>query len=113
MFSPPDKEKLGTRYTCFECGTKFYDLARPEPLCPECGVDQRNAPVRDLKALLGSGKGRRVESDSEDAEGLEVDEDDENGLIDDYMDDEDDEDGGDDDEDGGEESEGGGEDDDF
>ena len=31
MFAPPDKEKLGTRYSCFECGTKFYDLTKPEP----------------------------------------------------------------------------------
>ena len=31
-----DKSKLGQRYTCFKCGTKFYDLNRPEPLSPEC-----------------------------------------------------------------------------
>ena len=35
---------LGKKYTCFECGTKFYDLGRPEPICPRCGVDQRLAP---------------------------------------------------------------------
>ncbi|MBN2798755.1 MAG: FYDLN acid domain-containing protein [Deltaproteobacteria bacterium] len=46
---------LGTRYTCFTCGTKFYDLNRPEPLCPECGTDQREAPVRDIRALLSGG----------------------------------------------------------
>ncbi len=52
-----DKAKLGTRYVCFQCGTKFYDLNRPEPTCPECGADQREAPVRDIKALL-TGRGR-------------------------------------------------------
>ncbi len=36
--------KLGQKYTCFECGTKFYDLERPAPICPRCGVDQRLAP---------------------------------------------------------------------
>ena len=56
MFSTPDKSALGNRYVCYECGTKFYDLTKPEPLCPECGADQREAPVRDLKALLGGGK---------------------------------------------------------
>lgn len=49
-----DKSMLGTRYVCFECGCKFYDLNRAEPLCPDCGADQRQAPVRDLRALLAS-----------------------------------------------------------
>jgi uncharacterized protein (TIGR02300 family) len=35
---------LGTKYTCFKCGTKFYDLKRPVPTCPKCGADQREAP---------------------------------------------------------------------
>ncbi len=34
---------LGTKYTCFKCGTKFYDMKKPEPLCPKCGADQRHA----------------------------------------------------------------------
>jgi uncharacterized protein (TIGR02300 family) len=34
---------LGTKYTCFKCGAKFYDLKRPEPICPKCGADQREA----------------------------------------------------------------------
>ncbi|MGI5862981.1 MAG: TIGR02300 family protein [Myxococcales bacterium] len=34
---------LGTKYTCFKCGTRFYDLKRPEPICPKCGADQREA----------------------------------------------------------------------
>ncbi len=35
---------LGTKYTCFRCGAKFYDLKKPEPLCPKCGSDQRESP---------------------------------------------------------------------
>jgi uncharacterized protein (TIGR02300 family) len=35
-------EDLGTRYKCYKCGTKFYDLSRPEPLCPSCGVNQND-----------------------------------------------------------------------
>lgn len=36
---------LGTKYVCFKCGTKFYDLKKPVPSCPKCGADQREAPV--------------------------------------------------------------------
>ena len=36
---------LGTKYTCFKCGTRFYDLKKPEPTCPKCGADQRQSPA--------------------------------------------------------------------
>lgn len=35
---------LGTKYACFKCEAKFYDLNRPAPVCPKCGVDQRDEP---------------------------------------------------------------------
>ena len=35
---------LGTKYVCFKCSTKFYDLKKPVPTCPKCGTDQREAP---------------------------------------------------------------------
>jgi hypothetical protein len=41
---PLDKAALGERYVCFECETRFYDLNRPEPTCPSCGVNQREEP---------------------------------------------------------------------
>jgi predicted nucleic acid-binding Zn-ribbon protein len=53
-----DKTKLGQRFTCFQCGTKFYDLNRPTPTCPECGADQNGAPARDIKSLLASSRRR-------------------------------------------------------
>lgn len=34
---------LGNKFVCFKCGTKFYDLKKPEPVCPKCGTDQREA----------------------------------------------------------------------
>lgn len=40
----PAKE-LGTKYVCFKCETRFYDLKKPEPLCPKCGADQRQSPA--------------------------------------------------------------------
>ena len=47
-----DKEKLGKRYSCFECGVKFYDLNRPAAVCPDCEADQRTAPATDVRSLL-------------------------------------------------------------
>ncbi|MGD0819415.1 MAG: FYDLN acid domain-containing protein [Desulfomonilia bacterium] len=49
----PKKEELsvvdlGTRYKCYKCGTKFYDLGRPQPLCPSCGEDQNNEEAKGL-----------------------------------------------------------------
>ncbi len=32
---------LGNKFVCFKCGTKFYDLKKPDPVCPKCGTDQR------------------------------------------------------------------------
>jgi len=77
-----DKAKLGTRYTCYKCSTKFYDLNRPVPTCPDCGVDQREAPVRDIRSLLGKGgSARRYSDDEEEIEGGdEIGEDEELGI---------------------------------
>lgn len=36
---------LGNKFVCFKCSTKFYDLKKPDPLCPKCGADQRDVPV--------------------------------------------------------------------
>jgi hypothetical protein len=99
---PLDKTKLGTRFTCFSCGTKFYDLNRPAPTCPECGADQNEAPVQDLKALLSRGKRAAApkEEESEPVEDTDSDDtgtdDDDDGLFD-KADDDDDEDDEDDD----------------
>jgi hypothetical protein len=34
----------GEKYVCFKCRAKFYDLGKPEPICPKCGANQREAP---------------------------------------------------------------------
>lgn len=41
------KNKYGNRYQCFKCGCKFYDLNRPNALCPKCGADQMEAPRQE------------------------------------------------------------------
>lgn len=48
---------LGIKHTCFKCGTRFYDLKKPEPLCPKCGADQRQSPASKPSA---SGEKRRA-----------------------------------------------------
>lgn len=35
--------ELGTKFECFHCGARFYDLGRPEPICPKCGANQKDA----------------------------------------------------------------------
>ena len=36
---------LGSKYICFKCSTKFYDMKKPDPVCPKCGSDQRESPA--------------------------------------------------------------------
>jgi hypothetical protein len=38
---------LGKKYDCFNCHTKFYNLGKPEALCPKCGANQKNAKSDD------------------------------------------------------------------
>lgn len=46
--SPASREAkpgLGFKWHCFQCNAKFYDLEKPDPVCPRCGADQRNRPA--------------------------------------------------------------------
>ncbi len=36
---------LGNKFICFKCNSKFYDLKKPDPVCPKCGADQRESPA--------------------------------------------------------------------
>jgi hypothetical protein len=49
--------ELGRKYTCYSCHTKFYDLGKPEPLCPKCGADQRDA---EEAPVVTSSRSKRV-----------------------------------------------------
>ena len=56
-----DRSKLGTRFTCYECGKKFYDLNKPEPVCPGCGANQLEDPTPDPRvAVMERYKGSRL-----------------------------------------------------
>lgn len=38
------RARLGSKFVCYSCKTRFYDMNKPEPLCPKCGSDQRLRP---------------------------------------------------------------------
>src|SRR5262245_32378841 len=41
---------LGKKYECFHCGTKFYNLGKPEAICPKCGANQKDARAEESQA---------------------------------------------------------------
>lgn len=45
--------RLGRKFTCYSCHTKFYDLSKPEPICPKCGSDQRDAEEKPVATSRG------------------------------------------------------------
>jgi len=69
---------LGTKHTCFKCGTKFYDMKKPEPLCPKCGADQRESPA--LKAPAPQERRARPKPPEPKTEEVEVELDDDADL---------------------------------
>ncbi len=62
------KPEWGNRYVCFSCGCKYYDLNRPEPLCPRCEADPREAV---LAARTPSRQTREASSPEEEGEDLD------------------------------------------
>jgi rubrerythrin len=44
---------LGRRYKCYKCGIKFYDLGKPQPLCPSCGANQLDGVIKAARKRRG------------------------------------------------------------
>lgn len=64
---------LGTKYNCFKCSTKFYDLKKPVPACPKCGADQRDMPVvKPLSAAKQRAAAAAAAAAPKDAEEVDV-----------------------------------------
>jgi hypothetical protein len=40
LLDPERKARLGTKWTCNECGVGFYDLGKNEAICPKCEAKQ-------------------------------------------------------------------------
>ena len=56
---PERREKLGQRWVCHACEARFYDLRRPEPRCPRCGADPREAPEPEKPRRVRARKARK------------------------------------------------------
>ena len=49
---PVTKAKLGNKLTCSNCGAKFYDLKKKQPVCPKCGEDYVVQKPKTRRAAL-------------------------------------------------------------
>lgn len=74
--------KLGTKYECYNCGTKFYDLGKSAPLCPKCGADQRDSTHADSPAVSQASRRKRK---TDVAKPIDIDEDEPIDIADDEM----------------------------
>jgi uncharacterized protein (TIGR02300 family) len=63
--------KLGNKYDCYSCGTKFYDLGKAEPICPKCGANQKDASQGESAAASQTSRRKRK---AEVAKVVEIDE---------------------------------------
>lgn len=46
------KPEWGTKRTCLQCGTRYYDMKKKQPVCPGCGA------VFDLEGLSKTRRGK-------------------------------------------------------
>lgn len=76
--------KLGSKYECYNCEVKFYDLGKTKPICPQCGADQKAAEEGE-PPLVTQATRRETSIFAE----LDDDEDEELGGLGDDLDDED------------------------
>lgn len=54
--------ELGSKHDCPNCGIKFYDLGKPEPLCPKCGSNVKLlAPNEPATTSQAARKRRKAE----------------------------------------------------
>lgn len=65
--------KLGSKFECYNCGTKFYDLGKSEALCPKCGANQKDAVQSDSVAVSQASRRKRK---ADVAKSLEIDDED-------------------------------------
>ena len=53
--------KLGNKFTCWSCATKFYDLNKPGPKCPKCGANPEDDPKKGQSQNSDDKKGEEKE----------------------------------------------------
>ena len=62
---------LGMKYECFSCGARFYDLGKPEAICPKCGANQKDASTGEAAQV---GQPSRRKRKAEVAKAVDIDE---------------------------------------
>ncbi len=69
-----DVTELGKKFNCYKCGCKFYDLNKPDPICPKCGEDQTNEETKKIlkrKKRRALAKGKvDVRQSADDVDGM-------------------------------------------
>ena len=50
---------LGNKFECFSCGTRFYDLGKPEAICPKCGANQKDSDRGDSAGTTQAARKKR------------------------------------------------------
>jgi uncharacterized protein (TIGR02300 family) len=96
--APTDKEPaampdLGTKHECLDCGTKFYDLGKPEAVCPKCGANQEELAAKNASPVTENPRGSSPKVEEPETDEVSQDEEDEELLVEEGEDeDEDDED---------------------
>ena len=53
--------ELGNKFECFSCGAKFYDLGKPDPVCPKCGANQKDARKQEQATEQAAKRRKREE----------------------------------------------------
>lgn len=86
------KPEWGIKRTCQDCGTKFYDMRKPEIVCPKCGAafsavvaKPRRAPKAEPKPVPAPKKAApkksaddsEIEDDDLELDDVDLDDDDE------------------------------------
>lgn len=71
--------KLGSKYECYSCGVKFYDLGKGEPVCPKCGANQEESEQAEAPVVTEATRRRREPAAAEES-GSGIDELDEEEL---------------------------------
>jgi uncharacterized protein (TIGR02300 family) len=61
--------KLGSKFECYNCSTKFYDLGKSSALCPKCGADQKDGAQSDSS---GAGQASRRRRKAEVPKAIEI-----------------------------------------
>ncbi len=81
------KPEWGKKRNCPECGARFYDLGKDDPVtCIECGHEWVPEPVLKSKQPIPEEEAKKPEAEEEDLVDIEIDVTDDDLTLDDDAD---------------------------